>query len=79
VVGAYSIPPHNTATLECVSKALEARPEGVDHILIGNLNANLADPELTRAVKIADTLAAHGSEDMFGHFRQRRPYRDGNT
>jgi hypothetical protein len=65
--------------LEYVSKALEARPEGVDPILIGDLNANLADPESARAGEIADTLAAHGLEDMFGHFRPRRPYRDGHT
>eukprot|EP00978_Attheya_sp_CCMP212_P011677 scaffold28947_cov48-Attheya_sp.AAC.3 len=55
VVGAY-IPPHDTAALEYVSKALEARPEGVDPILIGDLNANLADPVSARAGKILTPL-----------------------
>jgi hypothetical protein len=80
VVGAY-IPPHDTSTLEYVSKALEARLEtGVDPILVGDRNADLANPASVREGEIADTpLAAHGLEDMFGHFRPCHPYPDGHT
>jgi hypothetical protein len=78
VVGAY-IPPDDTATLEYVSKALTDRPEGVDPILIGDLNANLADPGSEREHEIAATVAACGLEDMASHFRPRRPYREGYT
>eukprot|EP00978_Attheya_sp_CCMP212_P017572 scaffold47065_cov60-Attheya_sp.AAC.1 len=49
---------------------------GVDPILVGDLNANLANPSSVREGEITDTLApAHGLEDMFGHFRPCRPYR----
>ena len=52
VVGAY-VPPSDTSTIEYVSKALDDQPEGVDPILIGDLNANLADPGSDREHEIA--------------------------
>jgi hypothetical protein len=68
VVGAY-VPPSDTSTIEYVSKALDDQPEGVDPILIGGLNANLADPRLDRDHEIVAAAANHGLEDMFSHFR----------
>jgi hypothetical protein len=78
VVGAY-IPPADTVTLEHVSKALDDRPEGVDPILLGDLNANLADPVQPREHEIAAVLASQGLEDMMGHFAATRCYRAGYT
>eukprot|EP00978_Attheya_sp_CCMP212_P036150 scaffold161999_cov90-Attheya_sp.AAC.1 len=78
VVGAY-VPPADTSTIEYVSKALDDRPEGVDPILIGDLNANLADPGSEREHEIAAAAADHGLEDMFSHFRPSRAYRAGYT
>jgi exonuclease III len=78
VVGAY-VPPSDTSTIEYVSKALDDRPEGVDPILIGDLNANLADPDSDREHEIAAAAADHGLEDMFSHFRQSRAYKAGYT
>eukprot|EP00978_Attheya_sp_CCMP212_P013853 scaffold34928_cov54-Attheya_sp.AAC.9 len=74
-VGAY-IPPLNIVTLEYMSKDLEARPEGVNPILVGDLNAILANLALVREGEIAGTLAARGLEDiMLSHFRPPRcPY-----
>ena len=49
----------------------------MDPILLGNLNANLADPVQSREHEIAAAMASHGLEDMLGHFAARRHHRAG--
>jgi hypothetical protein len=78
VVGEYILPA-DTVTLEQVSKALDERLEGVEPILLGDLNANLAEPVQSREHEIAAAMASHGLEDMLGHFAPRRRYRAGYT
>ena len=58
VVGCY-ISPSNASTIEDVSAAIRDENYGTELLLVGNLNANLADPEgIPQAEAIADKLAA---------------------
>ena len=69
IVGCY-LAPDNTSTIERVVEALRARPKGVELLVAGDLNTNLADPEGDRIGEdIAATIATEGLEDMAQHLR----------
>ena len=44
IVGCY-LAPDDTSTIERVVEALKARPKGVELLVVGDLNTNLAAPE----------------------------------
>ena len=71
-MGCY-IAPINASTVEDVAVDIRYQPYGSELLLVGYLNANLADPKgMPRAEAIADTLAAVGLMDMGFHFLPRR-------
>ena len=77
-VGAY-IPPTDLSTLEFVKQALDGLPRGIPPLLLGDLNADLADPRDERARAVATEMAMLGLDDMLQHFRQRRAFRHRTT
>ena len=81
IVGFY-LATDDTSTIERVVEALGSRPKGAEMLVVGDLNANLAAPEVDRrAEDIVLTIATEGLEDMARHFlpRERRWCRDWRT
>ena len=69
IVGCY-LAPDDTSTIERVVEALRDRPKGVDLLVAGDLNTNLAAPEGARREEdITETIATKGLEDMAQHLR----------
>ena len=79
IVGAY-VPPNDFNTVDqYISQAFERFPAGAKPLLLGDLNADLADPRSPRDAEMAATMAAYGLEDMLQHFQQRRRHRRRHT
>ena len=58
---------------------MEGLPQGLQPLLLGNLNADLAHPWDAQSRAVATKMANYGLEDMLQHYRQRRGSRHGNT
>ena len=72
IVGCY-LAPDDTLTIERVVKALKELPKVAELLVVGDMNANLAEPEGDRREEdIAATMATEGLEDMLAHFLPRR-------
>ena len=71
-MGCY-LAPDNTLTIESVVAALKERPKGTKLLVVGDFNANLAEPGGDRREEdIAAALAMEGLEDMSDHFLPQR-------
>jgi endonuclease/exonuclease/phosphatase family metal-dependent hydrolase len=77
-VGAY-VPPADLSTMEFVNRAMEALPQGLRPLLLGDLNVDLDDLRNDRARSMAADLASYGFEDLLPHFRQRCGFCHGTT
>ena len=74
--------PGDTSTIERVIEALKERPKGSELMVAGDMNVNLAEPEVDRRREdIAAALATERLEDTSEYFLPRwRPWcRDGKT
>ena len=70
-VGCY-IAPSNALTIEDVAAVIRDRPYGTKILVAGDLNANLAEPEVTpQGEAIVDKLVVAGLMDMGLHFLPR--------
>ena len=80
VVGAY-IPPsdEDLITITYINKAMDDVPNGLNPLLMGDLNANLADPRDDFAAQVAAAVVSYGLDDLLLHFKQRRGKRHGYT
>ena len=72
IVGCY-LAPDNTSTIESVVAALKDIPRGVELLVAGDFNVNLAEPEgYRRGEYIAAAMATEGLEDVLAHFLLQR-------
>ena len=68
IIGCY-LAPDNTLTINSVVAALKERPQGLEILVIGDLNVNLKDPEgYQREEDIVAALTAMGLEYMMAQF-----------
>ena len=73
VVGAY-MPTNDLPTAHWITQALECGTEGVGKLLVGDLNACLANERDEREEQLATVLAGHFLTDQGRHFLPRRKY-----
>ena len=69
MVGVY-IPPDNNTVLERVVQAFQDMPEGVQPLLLGDLNMDLCNLWDTPGHEIVAELATLGLDDLLLHYRQ---------
>ena len=74
VVGAY-VPPNDNPDVHRMEQVPKAVPEGVEVIMLGELNFRMRDPHDEREEYLATTLADCGLVDITYHFLPRRRYR----
>ena len=72
-VRAY-VPPNNLPKTNWISQALEYGPKGMRMLLVGDLNACLANPRDQREEKPVTVLAGYGLTDQAQHFLLIRKY-----
>ena len=69
----FYLAPEDASTIERVVEALRDQPKGLELLMAGGLNINLASPEGDRREEdIATTIATEGLEDMTPHFLPRQ-------
>ena len=81
IVGEY-IAPKDTATMDRIVEAIRRNPRGVELLVAGDFNVDIAAPEGDRrAEDITTELATEGLEDMARHFlpQEKRWCRDRRT
>ena len=81
IVGCY-LAPDNASTIEDVVAAIGKRPRGDMLVVVGDLNTDLAAPEVRKWDEgISAALAEEGLEDTSGHFLPRHNtwLKDGHT
>ena len=69
------MPPNNQPVVHRVEQALAWGPEGVDTLLVGKLNAHLAQPRYQQEGDLATAIVNHGLSYQSLHFIPRQRYR----
>ena len=74
VVGVY-VSPNNQPTVYQVEQALAGDPAGVEMLMIGNINARLAQPQDQHEEDLETAIANYGLVDQTLNFIPRSNYR----
>ena len=73
VVGAY-VPPNEQLAVHWIAQALTCGMEGAGKLLVGELNACLAQPRDPQEEYLATIITNHSLSDQAQHFMPRRRY-----